>query len=80
MRLFFGIDPLLYPKPFTGNWCKDVEERVQYAITYGKYSELIRMGDVIVTLTSSRPEGGLVNTMKVVFASEFDAIPKKFKK
>lgn len=80
MRILFGIDPLLYPKPFWGNWCKDVEDRVQYAITYGKYAGLIRMGDVIVTLTSSRPEAGLVNTMKVVFASEFDAIYKNSKK
>lgn len=71
---------MLYPKPFAGNWCKDVDERVQYAVTYGKYSGHIKMGDVIVSVTSSRPESGLANTMKVAYASEFDAISKKPKK
>lgn len=76
LRIHYGIDPLLYPKPFINNWTKDVRDRLQYAVTFGKYTGYIRMGDVLVTVTSSRPEAGLANTMKVVYASDFDALPK----
>lgn len=79
LGLFHGVEPLLYLKPFTKDWSKDIDERIQYAVTFGKYSGYIRMGDVIISVTSSRPECGLANTMKVVYASEFDAVPKKLK-
>lgn len=75
LGVFHGIRALLYPKIIIENWCVDINERVQYAITYGKYSGFIRAGDVLISVTSSRPESGLANTMKVVYASDFDAIP-----
>ncbi|CAG9812724.1 unnamed protein product [Phaedon cochleariae] len=75
LSIYKGVEALLYLRPFIGSWEEDVEKRVQYGIAYGKYSGYIRMGDAVITVTSSRPECGLSNTMKVVYASEFDALP-----
>ncbi|CAG9857305.1 unnamed protein product [Phyllotreta striolata] len=76
------VESLIYLKPFCGNWIEDVNNRLQLGVTYGKYIGYIRMGDVVVTVSPSRPESGLANTMKVVYASEFDSLPatseKKF--
>ncbi|XP_060522504.1 pyruvate kinase-like [Cylas formicarius] len=74
LRLYKGVEPLVYLKPFDGDWAKDVEERVQIGITYGKYLGYIRMGDAVVTVTGSKPEAGLQNSMKIVYASEYDTL------
>ncbi|KAJ8934620.1 hypothetical protein NQ314_013254 [Rhamnusium bicolor] len=79
LRLYKGIEPLIYLKSFEGNWDKDVEERVQLGVTYGKYVGYIRMGDAVVSVTGSRPESGMPNNIQVVYASEFDALPRKNK-
>lgn len=53
----------------------DMENRVQLGITWGKVTGFIRAGDAIVIVTGSRPGAGFTNSMKVVYASEFDALP-----
>lgn len=58
-------------------WQKDVDIRVQFGITFGKYSGFIRAGDVIAILTGSKRGAGFVNTIRVVYASEFDTVFKK---
>lgn len=60
-------------------WEKDVDNRIQLGITWGKVSGFIRAGDAIVIITGSRPGAGFTNSMKVVYASEFDALPPEKK-
>ncbi|KAJ8939821.1 hypothetical protein NQ318_014948 [Aromia moschata] len=62
--IFRGVEPILYLKSFGGNWDKDVAERVQLGVTYGKYIGYIRMGDAVVTVTGSRPECGMPNNIQ----------------
>lgn len=75
--IYRSVEPVLYPKPVKGAWDQDVDDRIQLGVTYGKYIGYIRTGDALVTMTPSRPECGMPNTLKVVYASEFDALPKK---
>ncbi|CAG9832949.1 unnamed protein product [Diabrotica balteata] len=78
--LYRGVEPLIYLRPFCGEWNRDVDNRVQLGVTYGKLMGYIKMGDVIVTVTSSRPECGMANCMKVIYATEFDSLPHQTRK
>ncbi|XP_030762971.1 pyruvate kinase-like [Sitophilus oryzae] len=79
LRLNKGVEPLIYLKTFDGNWNKDVDERIQLGITYGKHLGYIRMGDAVVTVSGSKPEVGLPNNIKVVFASDYDTLVKRMR-
>uniref|UniRef100_A0A6P7GNQ7 Pyruvate kinase n=1 Tax=Diabrotica virgifera virgifera TaxID=50390 RepID=A0A6P7GNQ7_DIAVI len=78
--LYRGVEPLIYLRPFCGEWNRDVDNRVQLGVTYGKLMGYIKMGDVVVTVTSSRPECGMANCMKVIYATEFDSLPHQTRK
>merc|ERR1712083_454138 len=41
MQIFRGCIPLLYEKERDADWMKDVDDRVQYAIDFGKRSNFI---------------------------------------
>lgn len=71
------MEPLVYLKSFEGDWNEDIEMRVQLGVKYGKYSGYIRMGDAVVSVTASRPECGMANTVRLVYASDFDALPNQ---
>ncbi|CAG9767090.1 unnamed protein product [Ceutorhynchus assimilis] len=79
LRLYKGVDPIIYLKAFAGNYERDVEERVQLGITYGKHMGYIKMGDALVTVTGSRPESGFPNNMKILYASDYDTVLSKIK-
>lgn len=79
LRLYKSLEPLLYLKSFDGNYIKDVDERIQLGITYGKHMGYIKMGDSVVTVAGSRPESGFPNSMKIVYASDYDTILNKTK-
>lgn len=70
MRVF--AEPPMMP------WQKDVDSRVQFGITFGKYSGFIRAGDVITVLTGSTRGAGYTNTIQLFYASEFDTVFKQF--
>ena len=36
MQLFRGLTPLLYTEPIHADWGVDIDNRVQYAIDFGK--------------------------------------------
>merc|ERR1719249_479204 len=44
MQIFRGCIPLLYEKERDADWMKDVDDRVQYAIDFGKRSNFIGTG------------------------------------
>lgn len=56
------------------SWKEDSERRVQYGITYGKYSGFIRAADAIVIVSGTRASSGFTNNMRVVYASEFGTV------
>ncbi|XP_056633916.1 pyruvate kinase-like [Diorhabda sublineata] len=72
--VFRGVEPLIYLRSFCGEWNRDVDNRIQLGVTYGKLIGYIRMGDAVVTVNPSRPECGMANCLKVIYASEFDTL------
>ncbi|CAH1960915.1 unnamed protein product [Acanthoscelides obtectus] len=68
LSLYRGIEVLIYLKAFEGDWEEDVNRRVHLGITYGKYMGYIRTADAVICVTASRPECGMPNTMRIVYA------------
>jgi len=68
MQLYRGCIPLLYEQERDGDWMKDVDNRVQYAIDFGKRSNFIAAGDNIVVITGWRKGSGSSNTVRIVVA------------
>ncbi|KAL1494152.1 hypothetical protein ABEB36_009796 [Hypothenemus hampei] len=79
LRLYKGLDPIVYLKVFKGNYDQDIEERIQLGITYGKIMGYIRMGDVLVSVSGSRSKTGVPNMMKIMYASDYDTLLKTVK-
>ncbi|KAF5293195.1 hypothetical protein FQA39_LY13663 [Lamprigera yunnana] len=76
LHIYRGIQPLVYVTPINPCWYKDIENRMQYGITWGKVTGVIRAGDAIVLLSSSQPGAGFPNTFRIIYASEYDTISK----
>merc|ERR1711936_1277204 len=66
MQLYRGCIPLLYEKERAGDWMKDVDDRVQFAIDFGKRSNFIATGDNVVVITGWRQGSGSSNTVRVL--------------
>lgn len=77
LQVFRGVEALQYIKPLKQDWNKELMRRVQFGITYAKMSGFVRAGDAIVMVISPKPGTGFTNSIKVVYASEFDALPER---
>jgi len=66
MQLYRGCIPLLYEPERDGDWMKDVDNRVQYAIDFGKKSNFIATGDNVIVITGWRKGSGSSNTVRVL--------------
>jgi len=66
MQLYRGCIPLLFEKERANDWVKDVDDRVQYAIDFGKRSNFIKGGDNVVVITGWRQGSGSSNTVRVL--------------
>jgi len=66
MQLYRGCIPLMYEKERAGDWMKDVDERVQYAIDFGKRSNFISAGDSVIVITGWRQGSGSSNTVRIL--------------
>jgi len=66
MQIFRGCIPLLYEKERDADWMKDVDDRVQYAIDFGKRSNFIGTGDNVVVITGWQKGSGSSNTVRII--------------
>merc|ERR1719513_241857 len=66
MQIFRGGIPLLYEKEREADWMKDVDDRVQYAIDFGKRSNFIAPGDNVVVITGWKKGSGSSNTVRIL--------------
>lgn len=69
MQLFRGIIPLLYKEDRSDDWTKDVDERVQYGVEFGKKCGFIASGQPIVCVTGWRQGAGSSNTVRIMNAN-----------
>jgi len=66
MQLYRGLIPLYYPEPRPADWQDDVDQRVQFAVDFGKQKRFVNTGDQIVVVTGWRQGSGSSNTMRIL--------------
>jgi len=66
MQLYRGCIPLYYTQERPADWMKDVDDRVQYAIDFGKRAKFVSTGDNIVVITGWRQGAGSSNTVRII--------------
>jgi pyruvate kinase len=49
------------------DWMKDVDNRVQFGIKFGKQRGFIKSGDPIVIVTGWKSGSGFTNTLRVLY-------------
>ncbi|XP_037074854.1 pyruvate kinase-like [Pollicipes pollicipes] len=67
-HLYRGIFPLVHTAERVADWLQDVEQRVQYAVDFGKAHHLVAEGDPVVVITGWQAGAGFTNTMRVMYA------------
>merc|ERR1712240_281168 len=68
MQIYRGCIPLLYEKERDPDWMHDVDNRVQFAIEFGKRSNFISSDDNVVVITGWRQGSGATNTVRIMKA------------
>merc|ERR1719330_1824834 len=66
LQLHRGVIPLLYKDERTEDWSKDVDERVQYGVDYGKKYGFIKSGQQVICVTGWRQGAGSSNTVRIL--------------
>lgn len=75
--LLLSCDCLVYPlnnlltlnlisAPTQSDWMKDVDDRVQFGVRFGKDRGFIKSGDPVVVVTGWKQGSGFTNTMRIV--------------
>lgn len=52
------------------DWMKDVDNRVQFGIKFGKSRGFLKSGDPIVVVTGWKSGSGFTNTMRIVYVDD----------
>ena len=66
MQLHRGCIPLFYTEERLSDWTKDIDERIQFAIDFGKKNGFIKTGDNVVCITGWRQGAGSSNTVRIL--------------
>ncbi|XP_046684333.1 pyruvate kinase-like [Homalodisca vitripennis] len=68
MKITFGLIKieLLLTEPRISDWVKDVDQRVNFGIEFGKTRKFIKDRDVVVVITGWKQGSGFTNTMRIV--------------
>jgi len=48
------------------DWTKDVDERIQFAVDFGKKHGFIKSGDNVICITGWRQGAGSSNTVRIL--------------
>lgn len=62
----FNYFEFLSIAPAQNDWMKDVDDRVQFGVRFGKARGFIKTGDPVVVVTGWKQGSGFTNTMRVV--------------
>lgn len=52
--------------PAQADWMKDVDDRVQFGVKFGKSRGFIKSGDPVVVVTGWKQGSGFTNTLRIV--------------
>lgn len=65
-RLYRGVFPVIYDLEREPDWLKDVENRLNYGIEFGKAKGFIKTGDNIIAVTGWKQRAKFVSTLRIV--------------
>ncbi|XP_023934658.1 pyruvate kinase isoform X2 [Bicyclus anynana] len=65
-HLYRGVLPIVYQESVASDWLKDVDNRVQYGLKFGRARGFINTGDHVVVVTGWRQGSGFTNTMRII--------------
>merc|ERR1712080_288253 len=66
VQLYRGIFPLVYKAAAMGDHGKEVEERVKFAVEFGRKQKMILAGDNVVVVSGYRPGSGANNAVRIL--------------
>nr|AIW65576.1 pyruvate kinase [Tigriopus japonicus] len=66
MQLHRGCIPLYYAEDRIDDWTKDIDNRIQFAIDFGKKNGFIKTGDNVICITGWRKGAGSSNTVRIL--------------
>lgn len=52
------------------DWLKDVDNRVQYGMKFGKSRGFLKTGDTVIVVTGWQQGSGYTNTLRIVYVDE----------
>lgn len=64
------IPIIIFTDATDADWMKDVDNRVQFGIKFGKSRGFITSGDPIVIVTGWKSGSGFTNTLRVVYVDD----------
>ncbi|XP_060801805.1 pyruvate kinase isoform X2 [Amyelois transitella] len=65
-HLYRGVLPIVYQESAASDWLKDVDNRVQYGLKFGRTRGFLKTGDNVVVVTGWKQGSGFTNTMRVM--------------
>ncbi|CAD0197273.1 unnamed protein product [Chrysodeixis includens] len=65
-HLYRGVLPMVYQEAAASDWLKDVDNRVQCGLKFGRSRNFIKTGDHVVVVTGWKQGSGFTNTMRVM--------------
>ncbi|CAH2991541.1 unnamed protein product [Chilo suppressalis] len=65
-HLYRGVLPIVYQDGAAEDWLKDVDNRVQYGLKFGRTRGFINTGDSVVVVTGWKQGSGFTNTMRII--------------
>ncbi|KAM3960951.1 pyruvate kinase isoform 2-T2 [Aphomia sociella] len=65
-HLYRGVLPIVYAEPVASDWLKDVDNRVQHGLKFGRARDFIKTGDNVVVVTGWKQGSGYTNTMRII--------------
>lgn len=65
-HLFRGLLPIVYQESPASDWLKDVDNRVQYGLKFGRARGFLNTGDNVVVVTGWKQGSGYTNTIRII--------------
>lgn len=65
-HIYRGVLPIVYTEPPASDWLKDVDNRVQYGLKFGRARGFITTGDNVVVVTGWKQGSGFTNTLRII--------------
>ncbi|XP_049869734.1 pyruvate kinase-like isoform X1 [Pectinophora gossypiella] len=65
-HIYRGVLPIVYQEGVASDWLKDVDNRVQYGLKFGRARGFVNTGDRVVVVTGWKQGSGFTNTMRII--------------